>query len=175
MFNQRLLCTATWHVCFKFAPERRIYSELMQWTNGACKESSAFIGTTLSQMPTTVALLTSHHFHPSLSPVVSLSLGILHEWMRTQMLAKPSSNLQPENWRWPRGGHAQLGQRIFMMTCLRWTLWYMRLEILCKIGLSADWCLSTLLHTRSGTCYYWTGLDWTWTVLLNGSVKTVSR
>ena len=29
---------------------------------------------------------TSHHFHPSLSPVVSLSLGILHEWMRTQML-----------------------------------------------------------------------------------------
>ena len=47
-------------------------------------------GTTLSEMPSSVALLTSHHFHPSLSPVVSVSLGILHEWMRTQMLAKPS-------------------------------------------------------------------------------------
>ena len=47
----------------------------------------------LSEMPASVALLTSHHFHPSLSPVVSLSSGILHEWMRTQMLAKPSSNL----------------------------------------------------------------------------------
>ena len=29
----------------------------------------------------------------TLSPVVSLSLGILHEWMRTQILAKPPSNL----------------------------------------------------------------------------------
>jgi len=31
--------------------------------------------------------------HASLSPVVSLSLGILQEWMRMQMLAKPFSNL----------------------------------------------------------------------------------
>jgi len=44
-------------------------------------------------MLTSIALPTSHHFHPSLSPVVSLSLGILHEWMRTQMEAKPSLNL----------------------------------------------------------------------------------
>jgi len=51
------------------------------------------VSMTLSEMPTSVALPTSHHFYPSLSPVVSLSLGILHEWMRTQMLAKPSSNL----------------------------------------------------------------------------------
>jgi len=41
----------------------------------------------LSEMPTSVALPTSHHFHPSKSTVVSLSLGILHEWMRTQMLS----------------------------------------------------------------------------------------
>ena len=39
---------------------------------------------------------TSHHFHQSLSPVVSLSLGILHDWMRMQMLAKQSSNLPGE-------------------------------------------------------------------------------
>jgi len=51
------------------------------------------LGTTLSEMPTSVALPTSHNFHPSLSLVVSLSLGTLHEWMRTQVLAKPSLNL----------------------------------------------------------------------------------
>ena len=72
---------------------RWIYSGLMQWTNGIHEESRTFFGTTLSEMLTSITLLTSHHFHPSLSPVVSLSLGILHEWMRTQMLAKPSSNL----------------------------------------------------------------------------------
>jgi len=48
-----------------------------------------------------------------------------------------------------------LGWRTFMMTCLRWILGYMRLEIWCKIGLSADWCLCTALHTRSGACYCW--------------------
>jgi len=65
---------------------KRIYSGLMQWTNGAYEESWAFAGgTTSSEMPTSVALPTSHHFHPSVSPVVSLSLGTLHEWMKTQM------------------------------------------------------------------------------------------
>jgi len=70
---------------------RRINSGLMQWTwtNGDYEESWTFAGTTLSEMPTSVALPTSHHFHPSASPVVSLSLGLLHEWMKTQMLAKP--------------------------------------------------------------------------------------
>jgi len=65
-----------------------IYSSLVQWTNGAYGESRTFAGTTLSEMSTSVELPTSHHFHPSLSPVVSLSLGILHKWMRMQMLAK---------------------------------------------------------------------------------------
>ena len=37
-----------------------------------------------------------------------------------------------------RGGRAQPGWRTFMMTCLRWILGYMRLEIWRKIGLSAD-------------------------------------
>ena len=36
-----------------------------------------FTGTTLSEMPTLVALPTSHHFHLSLSHIISLSLGIL--------------------------------------------------------------------------------------------------
>jgi len=40
-----------------------------------------------------------------------------------------------------------------MTTCLRWILEYMRLEIWCKIGLSADWCLCTALCTHSGACY----------------------
>ena len=108
-----------------------------------------------SEMPTYVTLPTSHHFHPSLSPVVSLSLGILHEWMRTQMLAKPSLNLHQRTGGDHWGGRAQLGWRTFMMTCLRWILGFMRLEIWCKIGLSGDWCLCTALRTRSGACYYW--------------------
>ena len=44
-------------------------------------------------------------------------------------------------------GHAQLGQRTFVVTCLRWILEYMRLEIWCKIGLSGDWYLCTALCT----------------------------
>ena len=67
-------------------------ADWMQWTDGAYKESWTFASTTLSEMPTSVALPASHHFYPSLSPVVSLSLDVLHEWMRSQMLAKPSSN-----------------------------------------------------------------------------------
>jgi len=61
------------------------------------------------KMPTSDALPTSHHFHPSLSPVVSLSLGILHEWMRMRMLAKPSSNLLQRIGGDHRGGRAQPG------------------------------------------------------------------
>jgi len=79
----------------------------------------------------------------------------LHEWMRTQMLAKPSLNLLQRTGGDHRGGRAQPGWRTFMMTCLRWILGYMRLEIWRRIGLSADWCLCTALRTRSGACYYW--------------------
>jgi len=129
----------------------------MQWTNGAYGESWTFVGTTLSEMPTSVALPTSHRFHPSLSPVVSLSVGILHEWMRMQMLAKPSLNLFQRTGGDHRGGRAQPGWRTFMMTCHCWILGFMRLEIWCKIALSGDWCLCTALHTRSGACYYWIG------------------
>ena len=56
-----------------------------------------------SQLPT------SHHFHPSSSPVISLCLGILHEQMRTQMLAKPSLNLLQRTGGDDRGGRAQPG------------------------------------------------------------------
>ena len=118
--------------------------------------------TWLSEMLKSVALQTSNHFHPSLSPVVSLSLGILHEWMRTQMLAKPSSNLLQKTGGDHRGSHAQPGWGTFTTTCLRWILGYMRLEIWCKIGLSGDWRLCT----RRGACYYWTG----WHMLLTSAV-----
>jgi len=94
---------------------------------------------------------------PSLSPVVSISLGILHERTRTQMLAKSSSNLLQRTGGDHRGGRAQSGWGTFMMTCLRWILGYVRLEIWRKIGLSGDWCLCTALRTRSSACYCWTG------------------
>ena len=55
----------------------------MRWTNGAYEESWTFTGTTLSEVPTSIALPTSHHFHRSLSPVISLSMGILREWQYT--------------------------------------------------------------------------------------------
>ena len=64
----------------------------------------------LSGRPTSLRVLpTIHHFHPSLSPVVSLSLVILHEWMRTQMLAKPSSNLLQRTGGDHQGGRTQPG------------------------------------------------------------------
>ena len=133
----------------------------MQWTNGrpTYEESWTFAGTTLSEMPTSVALPTSHHFHPSLSPVVSLSLGILHEWMRTLMLAKPSSNLLQRTGGDHRGGSAQPGWRTFMMTCLRWILGSMRLEIWRKIGLSGDWYLC--MHYALVAVHATIGPDWT--------------
>ena len=122
------------------------------------EESWTFAGTTLSEMSTSVTLPTSHHFHPSLSPVVSLFLGILHEWMRMQMLAKPSSNLLQRTGGDHRGGRTRPGWRTFMMTCLHWILGYMRLEIWHKVGLSGDWYLCTALRTRSGAGYCWIGL-----------------
>jgi len=73
------------------------------------------------------------------------------------MLAKPSLNLLQRTGG-DRGGRAQPGWRTFMMTCLRWILGYVRLEIWCKIGLSAHWCLCIVLCTRSGACCYWIGL-----------------
>jgi len=81
----------------------------MQWINGAYEESWTFADTALSEVLTSVALPTSHRFHPSLSPVVSLSVGILHEWMRMQMLAKPSSNLLQRTGGDHRGGRAKPG------------------------------------------------------------------
>jgi len=81
-------------------------------------------------------------------------------WMRLQMLATPFSNLLHRIGGDYRGSIAQPGWRTFMMICLHWNLEYMRLEIWCKIGLSADWCLCTALRSRSGACCCWTGFDW---------------
>ena len=86
-------------------------------------------------------------------------LSAIDGWMRMQMLATPFSNLLHRIGGDYRGGIAQPGWRTFMMICLHWNLEYMRLEIWCKIGLSADWCLCTALHTHSGACCYWIGFD----------------
>jgi len=91
--------------------------------------------------------------------------------MRTQMLVRPSSNLLQGTGGDHRGGRAQLGRSKFMMTCLCWILGYMRLAIWCKIGLSADWCLCTVLRTRSGACYYRIGCKLS---VLEGTVCIVS-
>ena len=101
-------------------------------------------------MPTSTALPTSHHFHPSLSPVVSLSLGILHERMRMQMLAKPSSNLLRKLEAATQAAAQNLDEEHL-------SSWLLRLEIWRKIGFSRDWCLCIVLCTRSGACYYYFG------------------
>jgi len=46
-----------------------------------------------------------------------------------------------------------------MINCLRWILGYPRLEIWCKISLTGDWCLCTVLRTHSTACYYWIGSE----------------
>ena len=74
------------------------------------------------------------------------------------MLAKPSSNLLQRTGGNHWGSRAQPGWRTFMMTCLRWMLGNMRLEIWCKVGLSGDRRLCTALRTRSGACYCWIGV-----------------
>ena len=86
---------------------------MIQWTNGAYEKSWTFVGMTVSEMPISVTLPTSHHFHPSLSPVVSLSLGILYEWVscenyKSHCIPAPDANQAileppPENWRRPPG------------------------------------------------------------------------
>jgi len=113
---------------------RQKNSGLMQWTwaNGDYEESWTFAGTTLSEMPTSVALPTSHHFHPPVSPVVSLSLGLLHEWMRTQMLAKPSSNLLQRTGGDHRGGTTWMKNIHDDLSSLDLGIH----EVWCKIGLS---------------------------------------
>ena len=88
-----------------------------------------------------------------------------HEWMRMQMLSYLQSSSR-ELEATTKGSCAQLGWRTFMMTCLRWILGYMRLEIWRKIGLSGDWCLCTVQHTRSGACCHWIG-DWVVTMYVH--------
>ena len=68
-------------------------------------------------------------------------------WMdEKQILAKATSNLLQRTGSDHPGGRTQLGWRTFMMTCLRWILGYIRLEIQHKIGLSADRCLHSTMH-----------------------------
>ena len=66
----------------------------MHWTNGAYGESWTLVGMTSSEMPTPVALPTSHHFHPSLSPG-----RVVHRSNPTHQLTDPThykwENLDP--------------------------------------------------------------------------------
>ena len=79
---------------------RWTYSGLMQWTIGAYEESWTFAGTTLSEMPTSIAIP-----KPLLSSITKSRrftfFGHL-AWMdenadASQAIFKPP----PENWRWP--------------------------------------------------------------------------
>jgi len=76
----------------------RLYSGLMLWTNGACKECWTFAGMTLSEMPT-VALPTSHHFH---QPILTFFWHLARMDENTdasQAIFEPP----PESWRRPLG------------------------------------------------------------------------
>jgi len=82
----------------------------------------------------------SHYFYPSLSSVVSLSFGILHEWMRTHMLASQATfEPPPENWRRPPGRpRTTWVKNIHDDLSLLDLGEIMRLKIWRKIGLSGD-------------------------------------
>ena len=97
-----------------------------------------------------VALPTSHHFHPSLSPVVSLSLDILHECRmdeNAEAIAKPSSDLLQRTGGDHRGGRAHNLDEERSWWPVFAGSWDTRgwLEIWRRIGLSGDWCLCTAL------------------------------
>ena len=79
----------------------------MQWTNGAYDEFWTFAGTTFSEMPTSVALPTSHHFHPSLSPVVCTFFGHLARMDESADASQASLNLLQRTGGDHRGGRAQ--------------------------------------------------------------------
>jgi len=73
--------------------------------------------------------------------------------MRTQMLAKPYSKLvQRAGGGDHQGSHAQLGWRTFDGDLSLLDLGINEARDWHKVGLSGDWCLSTALWTRSGTC-----------------------
>jgi len=91
------------------------------------------------------------------SPVVSLPLGILYQWTGMQMLAKPPSNFLQRTGGDHRGGHAQLGWKTFMMTCLRWILGYLRLYGAKSASLETD-VFAQCYALVVGACYYWIGL-----------------
>ena len=103
-------------------------------------------------------------FLVSLQWFLHCSLHLINFHTKLTLLS-PSLNLLQRTGGYHRCGRAQLGWRTFIMTCLRWILGYMRLEIWCKISFSADWCLCTALHTHSGACYYWIGCTSVCTIL----------
>ena len=82
----------------------------MQWANAAYEESWTFLLARLCQkcrhpshyQPATTFI---HHLVPS----SHFLWGTLHKWMRTQMLAVPSSNLLQRTGGDHRGGRAQPG------------------------------------------------------------------
>jgi len=83
---------------------------------------------------------TANHgkFYWDFSRYLVLHWIILYRWMRTQMLAKPSSNLLQRTGGDHRGGRAQLGWRTFMMTCLCWIMGYITLFLITSSPRAVD-------------------------------------
>jgi len=108
----------------------------MQWTNGAYEESWIFVGTTLSEMPTSVALPTSHHSHPSLCLVFGRLARMDENVDASQAIFKPP----PEIWRQPPGWpHTTWMKNIHDdLSLLDLGARDKSLEIWCKIGLFGD-------------------------------------
>ena len=85
----------------------------------------------------------------------------LHEWMRTQKQAKPSSNLVQRTGGDQRGGCAQLGWRTFMMTCLHWIFGYMRLHThTFNSSFSGTTQVSRYQKGKNQSGFYWSKRQW---------------
>ena len=136
---------------------RQIYSGLMQWTDCAYEES----WTSLARLCQKCRQLSHYQPSPLSSITKSRCLTFFGHLARMDENADASQAIfkaPPENWKWQLGWPCTTWMKNIMMTCLRWILGCMRLEIRCKISLSGDWCLCTALCTRSGACYCWIGV-----------------
>jgi len=117
---------------------RWIYSGLMQWTNGAYKESWTFAGTTFVRNAD-IHRITNQ---PPLSSIIkSRRLTFFRHLARMDENADASQATfepPPENWRRPPERTRTTWMKNIMMTCLHWILGYMTPEIWYKISLSGD-------------------------------------
>ena len=111
-------------------------------------EEGAFSSSKFATTPLDIRRITKQ---PSLSStfnlVVSLSLGILHEWMRTQAIFE----LPADKWSNHRGGRALLGWRTCPLDVGIHEIWR-------KFGLSGYKCLHLFAKTLQRTAVFCTSL-----------------